>query len=109
MERVPSAKSKEMAPSVKRKEQEMRPSEPVKSAPAKRAGHDEVTGRGPEGSRTSPEQQRPAKVLPREAEQHQSDKVKVRTPPVVDKQGGGFFRKGPPSRPAEEQKGLRGH
>jgi hypothetical protein len=107
MERVPSAKSKEMAPPVKRKEPEMRPSEPMKSAPTERAGHGEVTGSGREGSRTSPEQQRPTKVLPRKVEPNQSDKVKVRTPPVVGKQGGGLSRKGPPSRPAEEQKDLR--
>jgi hypothetical protein len=107
MERVPSAGPKEMVPPVKRKEPEMRPSEPMKSAPAKRAGHGEVTGSGREGSRTSPEQQRPTKVLPRKVEPNQSDKVKVRTPPVVGKQGGGFSRKGPPSQPAEEQKDLR--
>ena len=107
MERVPSAESKEMAPPVKRKGPEMRPSERMESSPAERARRGEAPGRCREGSTTSPEQQRPTKVSTREAEQNQSDKVKVRTPPVVGKQGGGSFRKGPPSRPSEEKKGLR--
>ena len=94
----------ERVPSAKRKGPEMKPPERMESAPAERAGHGETLGRGREGSATSPDQQRPTKVSTREAEQNQSDKVKVRTSPVVGKQGGGSFRKGPPSRPAEEQK-----
>jgi len=104
MARVPSAGSKEMAPPVKRKGPEMRPSEPKESAPAQRAGRGEAPGRGREGSTTSPEQQRSAKVSAHEAEQNQPDKVKVRTPPVGGTQRGGFSRQGLPSRPAEEQK-----
>jgi hypothetical protein len=102
MGRGPSVESKEMAPPVKRKGPEMGPSEPKESAPAVRARGGEAPGSGREGSTTSPEQQRAAKVSPREAEQNQPDKVKVRTPPVGGKQGGGASRKGPPSRPAEE-------
>jgi hypothetical protein len=107
IERVPSTAPKEMAPPVKRNGPEVRPSEPKESAPEERAGRGESPGHGREGSAASPEQQRPAKVSSRKGEQHQSDKVKVRTPPVVGKQGGGSSRKGPPSRPAEEQKDQR--
>jgi len=85
----------------------MRPSEPMESAPAERARHGESQVRGPEGSTASPEQQKPAKISPSKGEQRQSDKVKVRTPPVAGKEGGGSSRKGPPSLPAEEQKNLR--
>jgi hypothetical protein len=107
MERVPSAERKEMAPPVERKGPDKKPSERMESVPAERARRGEAPGRGREGSTTSPDQQRPTKVFPREAEQNQSDKVKVRTPPVVGKQGGGSFWKGPPSRPSEENKGIR--
>jgi hypothetical protein len=107
MERAPSTESKELAPPVKRKGPEMRPSERMESAPAERARRGEAPGSGREGSTTSPEQQRPAKVSTREAEQNQPDRVKVRTPPVGGKQGGGFYRKGLPSWPAEEQSHLR--
>jgi hypothetical protein len=86
----------------------MGPSERVESAPAERTGRGESPGSGREGSTISPEQQRPTKVLPSETEQNQSDKVKIRTSPVAGKEGGGFSRKGPPSRPAEEQKDPRG-
>ena len=107
IEHAPSAAPKEMAPPVKRKGPEMKPSERVGPAPAERVGRAVAPGSSREGSTTSPEQQRPTKVSTREAEQNQSDKVKVRTPPVVGKQGGGSFRKGPPNRPAEESNRRR--
>jgi hypothetical protein len=101
MKGVPSTESKETAPPLKRKGPEMMPSESKESAPAERSGNSRM------GSATSPEQQGPTKVSPRETGQNQSDKVKVRTPPVVGKQEGGSFRKGPPTRPAEESNRLR--
>jgi hypothetical protein len=106
MERVPSAESKQMAPPVKGKGPEMKPSEPMGSAPAERARSGEAPGSGREGLTTSPEQQRSTEVSSRKGEQNQSDKVKVRTPPVGSKQGEGLSQKKLPSRPAEEQKTI---
>lgn len=103
--RVPSAAPKEMAPQMKSKGPQMRPAEPIGSGPAERARRGEVTG-GRQGSAASPGQQRQMKVSSREDQQYQADKVKVRTPPVVGRQGG-YSRKGPPSRPADERKNLR--
>jgi hypothetical protein len=97
----------EMAPPVKRKGPEMEASEHGQSLPAERAQRGEAAGSGRKASTTAPQQQRPTKVSPREAQQNQSDRVKIRTPPVVGKQGGGFSRKGPPSRPAEERNHLK--
>ena len=102
MERAPSAGPKESASAVKRKGPEMGPSERVQSAPAEGARRGEAPGSGRQGSTTSPQQQRPTKVSPRDAEQNRADRVKIRTSPVVGKQGGSRSRKGPPTRPAEE-------
>jgi len=104
MERVPPARSKEMAPSMKQKGPEMRPSEQTRSAPGVGLPRNEAPGGARKGSMVTPEQQRPTKVSQRKDEQNQSDRVKVRTPPVVGKQGKGLSRKKPPSRPTEEQK-----
>jgi hypothetical protein len=106
-ERVPAVESKEMAPPVKHKSPYMRPSEPVGSSPAERAHRGEAPGSGREGATTTLQQQRPTTVSQPKNEQYQSDRVKVRTPPVVGKQGSGTSRKRPPSRPAEEQNDQR--
>ena len=107
MERVPAAGSKEMAPPVKHKGPDMKLPEPSGSTPAERAPRGQAPGSGREGSTTSPKQQRPATVPPRKGEQYQSDRVKIPTPPVGGNQGGGFSRKRPPSRPAQEQNDQR--
>jgi WXXGXW repeat (2 copies) len=107
VKRVPSARSEERAPSMNRKGREMRPSEQRESAPAKRAVRGQALGSSREGSTMTREQQRPTKVSQRKGEQIQSDKVKVRTPPVVGKKGKGLPRKKPPSRPTEEQNSPR--
>jgi hypothetical protein len=106
-ERVPSAVSKETAPSAKRKGLKMRPSEPMGSAPEERARGSEAPGSDRESSRTSYKKQMATKISSRKGGQNQPDKVKVRTSPVVGKEGGGSFRKKPPSQPAEEQKNRR--
>jgi hypothetical protein len=104
---VPSADSKKNTSPVGRKGPAMKPSEHMESAPAEPARPGEAPGRARESLPASPEQQRATEVSPREAEQNRSDKVKIRTSPVASKQGGGSSRKGPPSRPAEEQKHPR--
>jgi hypothetical protein len=43
-----------------------------------------------------------AGASPRETKYHQPDKMKIRTPPVAGKKGGGSSRKGTPSRPTGE-------
>jgi hypothetical protein len=106
-DRVPSADSNRMAPPVKGKRPEMRPSVPMASAPPERQRQGEARGLDREDSKTSPGQQRPMKVMPREGDRNQSDRVMVRTPPVAGQKSGGFSRKGPPSRPAEEQNDPR--
>jgi hypothetical protein len=102
MEHVSSTERKEMTSPAKRKGPQMGPSERTESAPAERAHRDEAPGSGRKGSTPSPQQPRPTKVSPGQTAQNQSDRVKIRTSPVVGKQGGGISRKGPPSRPAEE-------
>jgi hypothetical protein len=108
MQRAPAADSNQIAPPVTRKGPEMRPSEPMGPASAERVQRVEAPGRGRQDSRTSPGQQGSMKVMPREDKQNQPDKVKVRTPPVAGRQvDGRSSRKGPPSRPAEEQNDRR--
>ena len=107
MDRAPSAGRRETAPPAERKGPEMRTSERMESAPGERARRGEAPSRGREDATTSPDQQRSTRVSPRETEQNQSEKVKIRTPPVTGKQRGGFSRKGPPSRPSEEQNDPR--
>lgn len=104
IERVPSAGRKERTLPEGLKGPEMKPSKRMESEPAERVHHGEAPGRGRERATTSPHRERPTKVSPFEAERYQSDRVKVPTPPVVGKKRGRFFRKRPPSRPAEEQK-----
>ncbi|MGA1863910.1 MAG: hypothetical protein ACMUHX_02485 [bacterium] len=105
IERVPSAERKERTlPGEDRRGPEMKPSKRMESEPEGRVRHGEAPGRGQGRATTSPERQRPTKISPFETEQYQSDRVKVPTPPVAGKKQGRFFRKGPPSRPAEEQK-----
>jgi hypothetical protein len=107
MERPPAHVPQPMAPPVKRKEQEEKPSHPLQPAPAEREQSNHMQGRPPEGPTASPAQQRPGTAWSRQAEQQQSDRVKVRTPPVVEQQDHSPFWKKPPSRPKEEQKDLR--
>ena len=84
----------------------MKPLERLESAPAGRNRRDEAPNRGREVSTTSPDQKKAPKDPMRKGEQNQPNKVKVRTPPVADKQGSTSSRKGPPSRPAEENNNL---
>jgi hypothetical protein len=105
MERVsPDRTNKEMAPPVKPKGSEKRPAEGVKPSPAEHGGPAAAPSRDRKGSATSPQQQQPKKVSPREMEQKQADRVKVQAPPVVDRQSGASRQKGLPTRPAEEMK-----
>ncbi len=54
---------------------------------------------------TTPAEHKPASVPLREANLTQPEQVKTPSPPVVGRRGGlGIFEKGPPSRPAGEQK-----
>lgn len=78
--------------------------EPKAAMPAEQMRHGETPGSGRTGLTTSPEQQGPMKISPREAKPYQSDKVRVSTSPVVGKQEGDSFGKRVPSRPAEEHK-----
>jgi hypothetical protein len=106
-ERGPSGGAGETTPSVQRKGPETGPTQRIESAPAERRDRGEGPGSGRKGVTTAPERQEPAKASPPQREQTQSDKVKVRTPPVVGKRGGGAPHKGLPSRPAEERRDLR--
>ncbi len=48
---------------------------------------------------------RPASAPPRQLNGNQPERVKIPDPPIVGRRGGpGIFGKGPPSRPADEQK-----
>jgi hypothetical protein len=114
------AERKGPPPQVERKGPEAQPSERKEAAPApaeRKGPPPQVERKGPEAQpserkepapapaeRKGPPQQKPPAVSPPEQGQNQPDKVKVPTPPVSGKQGGGIFRKGPPSQPAEEQK-----
>lgn len=52
-----------------------------------------------------PSERKPATVPSGEAGRNEPDRVKIPSPPITGKQGGfSFFRKGPPSKPADEQK-----
>jgi hypothetical protein len=54
---------------------------------------------------TTPAGRKPASVPLREANLTKPEQVKIPSPPVVGRRGGpGIFEKGPPSRPAGEQK-----
>lgn len=97
--RVPSTEVKEPASQAGRREPVMKPG----SAPAERVGRREPQGSSRQGSTTSPAQKRPARVSTRDNVQNQPDKVKVRTPPVVGKEG----VKKPPSRPVAERNDQR--
>ena len=103
MGRRPSADYKETVPSINRRKGETRPPDSMESAPAERPGRSQGPGSSWKGSSASPGQQRQAKNWPRQSEHYQSDKVNVRTPPVVGRQGDSVSRKGLPSQPAEEQ------
>ena len=107
VEHLPSAERRAATPPAKRKGQQAGPSKNMGSAPAQPARRNEAPAGVRERSTTSPGQQRPTRISPREGEQRQSDRVRVRTPPVVGNQSGGSFRKGTPSRPDEEQRDIK--
>jgi hypothetical protein len=107
MERAPAAAPKVTGPQVKGRGTPMRPSGSVQSAPAQRVHHGEARGQGREGITASPGHQGPANVSARQAGSYQSDKVKMRTPPVDGKRGRGPSRKGEPARPAQEQQDVK--
>jgi len=99
---VPPGEAKEKTKQVKRQKAPTKQEERMKSAPARRTGGGAEPGSGRKNLTTPPQQQRPSKVSPGETKQKREDKVKVRTPPVVDKQRGASRRKEMPSRPAQE-------
>ena len=85
----------------------MQPSPRQKPATAVGTERGEQPDSGRKGAKTSPKQQQPPAVAPRETGQRQPDLVKVQTSPVADKKGGAIHGKKPPTRPEEEQKNQR--
>ncbi len=103
MESIPSSERRERQAPTERKRPDMKGPERGESSHPERVRSGEAPDRGRESTMTSRSQVKPSNALRREEEQDKSDNVKVRTSPVVDKQKGGFFRKRPPSQPAEER------
>ncbi len=107
LQRVPSPGPKDMTSPMERKGPAMNPYQHMESQSSERVHGNETSQRGHEGSTGFLDQQRSTKVAPYRDEWNQPDRVKVRTSPVVGKPSGGFWHKGPPSRPDEEKDDLR--
>jgi hypothetical protein len=100
----PSGREPEMTtPEKPRTRPELQPSPRQNPVPAARTERGEKPDSDQKGAKTSPKQNQPTAVAPRETGQRQPDRVKVQTSPVADKKGGEMRRKNPPTRPDEEQ------
>ncbi|MFH1154087.1 MAG: hypothetical protein V1793_09725 [Pseudomonadota bacterium] len=75
--------------------------------PSERRGHAEGPAENPESPTTSPGSSKRTRTLSNDGDQNHSDTVRFKTPNGSEWQGDGSSRRGQPSRPADEQKGLR--